>query len=182
MLVEHAGVQRKSIVPDANLISDLGLDEYTLGGVVLNAERRTERELDGGAHYTTVSDLAISLCRAKTVRRLAGMRYIRTIDGAELKRRISAKGSRIVIDFSAEWCRPCQMIRRSLAEIASEQKERFDIVRIDIDKTPDVAELYGVRSIPTVVLLRNGRHIETKVGAAPKQLYVSYFLYYFGGQ
>lgn len=183
MLVEHAGVERKLVVPHADLVKDLGVDEYTLGGVVLNAERRMARELESGTHYSTVSDLAISLCRAKSVRRLsAGMRYIRTINGAELKHRIGTKGNRTVIDFSAEWCGPCQMIRRSLAEIASEQEGKFEIVRIDIDRTPDVAELYRIRSIPTVVLLRNGRRIDIKVGALPKQQYVSFFLYSFGLQ
>jgi thioredoxin 1 len=74
----------------------------------------------------------------------------------------------IVVDFWAEWCGPCKMIGPVLEEIAAELKGQVTIAKLNVDENPGVAGSYGIRSIPTLMLFKNGKMASTKVGAAPK--------------
>jgi thioredoxin 1 len=74
----------------------------------------------------------------------------------------------IVVDFWAEWCGPCKMIGPVLEEIAAELKGQVTIAKLNVDENPGVAGSYGIRSIPTLMLFKDGKMASTKVGAAPK--------------
>jgi thioredoxin 1 len=74
----------------------------------------------------------------------------------------------IVVDFWAEWCGPCKMIGPVLEEIAAELKGQVTIAKLNVDENPGVAGSYGIRSIPTLMLFKNGKMASTKIGAAPK--------------
>ncbi|WP_295807994.1 thioredoxin [uncultured Nitratireductor sp.] len=74
----------------------------------------------------------------------------------------------VVVDFWAEWCGPCKMISPALDEIASELGGKVKIAKLNIDENPEIAAQYGVRSIPTLMLFKNGEVADMKVGAAPK--------------
>jgi len=74
----------------------------------------------------------------------------------------------VVVDFWAEWCGPCKMIAPSLEEIATEMDGDVKITKLNIDENPDLAAQYGVRSIPTLVLFKNGEPASMQVGAKPK--------------
>ena len=74
----------------------------------------------------------------------------------------------VLVDFWAEWCGPCKMIGPSLEEISDELGDKVTIVKLNIDDNPDAPGKYGVRSIPTMILFKDGAPAETKVGAAPK--------------
>jgi thioredoxin 1 len=74
----------------------------------------------------------------------------------------------IVVDFWAEWCGPCKMIGPVLEEIAAELKGQVTIAKLNVDENPGVAGSYGIRSIPTLMLFKDGKMTSTKVGAAPK--------------
>jgi thioredoxin 1 len=74
----------------------------------------------------------------------------------------------VVVDFWAEWCGPCKMIAPALEEISSELNGKVKIAKLNIDENPDLAAQYGVRSIPTLALFKNGQVADIKVGAAPK--------------
>lgn len=74
----------------------------------------------------------------------------------------------VLVDFWAEWCGPCKMIGPSLEELSEELGEKVTIVKLNIDDNPDAAARYGVRSIPTMILFKNGQPAATKIGAAPK--------------
>ena len=74
----------------------------------------------------------------------------------------------VLIDFWAEWCAPCKEISSILEEIANEMKNKLKIVKINIDENPQTPQKYGVRGIPTLLLFKKGKLIDTKVGSLPK--------------
>ncbi|MBO6037096.1 MAG: thioredoxin TrxA [Acetobacter sp.] len=74
----------------------------------------------------------------------------------------------VLVDFWAEWCGPCRMIAPALDEIAKDFTGRLIVAKINIDENPLTPSRYGVRSIPTLMLVKNGIILETKAGALPK--------------
>ena len=75
----------------------------------------------------------------------------------------------VVVDFWAEWCGPCRMIAPALEEIAGAMGEKVKIVKLNVDENPATASKYGIMSIPTLMIFKNGELASRQVGAAPKQ-------------
>jgi thioredoxin 1 len=74
----------------------------------------------------------------------------------------------VLVDFWAEWCAPCRMIAPSVEAVAVEFAGRVKVGKLNVDQHPEVAERYGVRSIPTLLVFRAGQVVEQRVGALPK--------------
>ena len=74
----------------------------------------------------------------------------------------------VVVDFWAEWCGPCKMIGPALEEIGKDMHGKVKIVKLNIDENPEVAGKLGIRSIPTLMLFKDGKLAAQKVGASPK--------------
>ena len=74
----------------------------------------------------------------------------------------------VIVDFWAEWCGPCKQIGPILEEIADEKKDLINIYKLNIDENPEIPQKYGVRGIPTLMLFKDGKLLDTKVGSLPK--------------
>jgi len=74
----------------------------------------------------------------------------------------------VLVDFWAEWCGPCKQIGPALEEISAELAGKVTIAKVNIDENPDAAIKYGIRSIPMMILFKNGTPAASKVGAMPK--------------
>lgn len=73
-----------------------------------------------------------------------------------------------LIDFSATWCGPCKMLAPVLEEVSEEMKDRVAFYNVDVDENPNLAEKFGITSIPALVLLNNGEKKDMQVGFQPK--------------
>ena len=74
------------------------------------------------------------------------------------------KGGVAVMDFWAAWCGPCRLIAPIIDKLSEEYKDKALIGKVDVDHNPDVAMKYGVRSIPTIVILKDGKEVKRHVG------------------
>lgn len=73
-------------------------------------------------------------------------------------------------DFSADWCPPCQQMKPVIEELEKEFEGRVEFKKIDVDKEEEEAAKFKVLSIPTFVILKNGREVDRKIGAVGKQV------------
>ena len=83
------------------------------------------------------------------------------------EREISYQGT-ILIDFFANWCGPCKMLSPILESVAL-KKEELKIIKVNVDECPSLARTYGVMSIPTLVLLKEGKQVSSQVGFMPEE-------------
>jgi thioredoxin 1 len=74
----------------------------------------------------------------------------------------------VLVDFWAEWCGPCKMIAPLLDQIADEYQGKLTVVKINIDESQNTPKRYGIRSIPTLMIFKDGEVDATKVGGGPK--------------
>ncbi len=79
----------------------------------------------------------------------------------------------IVVDFWAVWCGPCKMIAPALEQIAAEYDDQIRVAKLDVDHNSETAMKYGVMSIPTLILFKNGKDVERIVGFMPKEKLVA---------
>ena len=75
----------------------------------------------------------------------------------------------VLIDFWAEWCGPCKVIAPLLDEVADEYAEKLAIVKLNVDENPNTAQKFGIRSIPTLILFKDGAVQAQKLGAMSKR-------------
>jgi thioredoxin 1 len=74
----------------------------------------------------------------------------------------------VLVDFWAEWCGPCRMVAPVVEELANDTEGRLKVTKLDVDSNPDTARQYGVMSIPTLMLFKEGQPVERIVGFVPK--------------
>ena len=74
----------------------------------------------------------------------------------------------IMVDFWAEWCGPCRAVSPILDQIATEDAEKIDVVKLNVDDNPETAMKYQITSIPTMKVFKSGEVVKTVIGAKPK--------------
>lgn len=79
----------------------------------------------------------------------------------------------VLVDFYADWCGPCRAIAPIIEEIAAELKEKLKVVKLDVDQNQQTAMQYGVQSIPTLLLFKNGKEVERLIGYMSKSKLLS---------
>ncbi len=98
---------------------------------------------------------------------MADHKYITATD-ANFDAEVINSDKPVLVDFWATWCGPCRMIAPVIEEIASEYEGKAKVAKLDVDANPQVSMKYGIRSIPTLLIFKNGQVVDQIVGAVPK--------------
>jgi thioredoxin 1 len=87
---------------------------------------------------------------------------------ATFEQKVLRNDKPVVVDFWAEWCGPCHAVAPVLDKIASEREGELEVVKVNIDEEQGIAQRYGIASIPTIVLFKDGEPAAAAIGAQPK--------------
>lgn len=79
----------------------------------------------------------------------------------------------VLVDFWAEWCGPCRMVSPILDQIAEEYADKIEVVKVNVDNEPGLAQKYGITGIPALQVFKGGEVVKAMVGAKPKQILVN---------
>ncbi len=92
----------------------------------------------------------------------------KTVTDADFGEQVLSAPGPVLVDFWADWCTPCKAIGPALEQISDELQGRVTIAKVNIDENPEAPGQYGVMSIPTMILFKDGKPAATKIGAEPK--------------
>ncbi|HUK65274.1 MAG TPA: thioredoxin [Anaeromyxobacteraceae bacterium] len=91
-----------------------------------------------------------------------------TLEDKTFEQEVLKSETPVLVDFWATWCGPCKAIAPAVDDLAREFKGRLKVAKLDIDSHQAVPQKYGIRSIPTLLVFKGGRVVDTIVGAVPK--------------
>lgn len=97
---------------------------------------------------------------------------VTSLDASNFDSFINGQGRVKVLRFWATWCRPCIALEPTYNEVASELADTAAFGEVDIDKAPEIAGAFGIRSVPTVIVMKDGQPVDMVVGLNPKAKYV----------
>lgn len=100
--------------------------------------------------------------------------HIKIISDASFEQDVLQSSKPVLLDFWAEWCGPCRALTPVLEEVAAEYSDDITIAKINIDENPNAPSRYGVMSIPTLMLFKNGEVEATKMGLLSKSQLVAF--------
>ncbi len=91
-----------------------------------------------------------------------------SIDDSQFEKVVLKSDKPVLMDFWAPWCRPCLMVAPVVEDLAEQYGDRINFVKMDVDQNPKTASKYGVMSIPTLIIFKNGEPVTNIVGFRPK--------------
>lgn len=90
------------------------------------------------------------------------------VSDATFKEEVLESSVPVLVDFWAPWCGPCRMVAPVVDEIAEQYAEQVKVVKVNTDENPGIASQYAIRSIPTLMIFKDGAKVDMGVGAVPK--------------
>ena len=93
---------------------------------------------------------------------------IKSVDDSNFEAEVINSDTPVLVDFWAEWCGPCKALLPIIEEVAGEMGEKVKIVKINIEEAPQSPTKYGLRGVPTLMLFKGGKVVDTRVGGMPK--------------
>ncbi len=90
------------------------------------------------------------------------------VTDGEFEAEVLNSSTPVLVDFWAEWCGPCKAIAPTLEELAGDYGERLKVVKVDVDENQQRAQQYNIRSIPQLLLFKDGNEVDRIIGAVPK--------------
>lgn len=90
------------------------------------------------------------------------------VTSADFQSKVLESDIPVLVDFFATWCGPCKMLAPTLDQVAAEVAGRAKVVKVDIDASPDLAQRFGVMSVPTLAVFKDGKLVNQAVGVQPK--------------
>jgi len=97
------------------------------------------------------------------------MSQVHNVDDSSFEAEVIRSETPVLVDFSATWCGPCKKLEPVVKEIAAEYAGRLKVVKVDVDKAPNIAAKYAVMSVPTLVLINGGQVKDQVIGLIPKR-------------
>jgi len=92
------------------------------------------------------------------------------VGGEDFERTVLGSEAPVLVDFYADWCAPCKYVAPLMDELAQTHEGKLLVVKVDTDQAPDLSQKWGIRSIPTVILFKEGEEVSRSVGFEPEKL------------
>jgi len=94
---------------------------------------------------------------------------IKQINDSEFKTEVIDSSKPVIVDFWAEWCGPCKTLGPILEKLSDDFHDKLEIKKINIDENPEAPANFGIRSIPTMILFKDGKVVDSKIGVSGEQ-------------